>query len=119
MPLIKLKNAYAEPTPDDGRRILVDRLWPRGLSKEKLQLDDWLKEVAPSQELRKWFGHDPEKWEEFRRRYFEELAAREEIVEELVHRIGDGPATLVFATRDLQHNNAVALRDYLERQRTI
>lgn len=115
MPLIKLKSAYAEPASDDGRRILVDRLWPRGLSKEKLQLDDWLKEVAPSQELRKWFGHDPEKWEEFRRSYFEELAAREEIVAELVRRIGDGPATLVFAASDRQHNNAVALRDYLER----
>jgi uncharacterized protein YeaO (DUF488 family) len=113
MPLIKLKNAYAEALPSDGPRILVDRLWPRGISKERLNLDAWLKDVAPSQELRKWFGHDPEKWAEFRRRYFAELAEREAAVNELIRRIGDGPATLVFAASDQQHNNAVALRDYL------
>jgi len=96
--------------------ILVDRLWPRGISKERLQFDAWLKELAPSNELRRWFGHDPEKWEEFRRRYFLELAAREASVAELRDKILNGRVTLLFAARDQRHNNAVALRDFLERQ---
>ena len=111
---ISLKSAYAEPEPGDGLRILVDRLWPRGLSRERMRLDAWLKELAPSHELRRWFGHDPEKWEEFRRRYFSELAAREELVAELAGKISASRVTLLFAARDQQHNNAVALRDYLE-----
>ena len=108
-----LKSVYAEPEQSDGARILVDRLWPRGMSRERLQLDAWLQELAPSDGLRRWFGHDPEKWQEFRRRYFIELAAREEAVTELLGRIGKDRVTFLFAAKDQQHNNAVALRDYL------
>lgn len=108
-----LKSAYAEPDQSDGRRILIDRLWPRGISKDQLKLDAWLKELAPSDELRRWFRHDPEKWEEFRRRYVIELAEREDQVAALLDRIGEGPATLIFAASDHQHNNAVVLRAYL------
>jgi uncharacterized protein YeaO (DUF488 family) len=111
-----LKSAYAEPDRSDGLRILVDRLWPRGVSKDRLKIDAWLKELAPSDELRRWFGHDPEKWEEFRRRYFLELVAREASVAELRDKILNGRVTLIFAARDQRHNNAVALRDFLERQ---
>jgi len=111
---ISLKSAYAEPEPGDGLRILVDRLWPRGLSRERMRLDAWLKELAPSHELRRWFGHDPGKWDEFRRRYFSELATREEPVAELAGKILASRVTLLFAAKDQQHNNAVALRDYLE-----
>ena len=108
-----LKSVYAEPEPSDGARILVDRLWPRGMSRERLRLDAWLKELAPSDGLRRWFGHDPEKWQEFRRRYFTELAASQAAVAELLGSIGKGRVTLLFAAKDQQHNNAVALRDYL------
>lgn len=111
---LRLKSVYDEAEPDDGRRLLVDRLWPRGMSRERLRLDAWLKELAPSDELRRWFAHDPAKWEEFRRRYFDELTAREEAVAELLGMIGAGRTTLLFAARDRQHNNAVALRDYLQ-----
>ena len=112
--MINLKSVYAEPGPDDGLRILVDRLWPRGLSRERLRLDGWAKDLAPSNELRRWFSHDPDKWEEFRRRYFEELADCEEAIVEHLDLIKDRRATLLYAARDQQHNNAVALRDYLE-----
>jgi uncharacterized protein YeaO (DUF488 family) len=113
---ICVKSIYTKPEQSDGLRILVDRLWPRGMSKERLQLDTWLKELAPSHELRRWFGHDPEKWEEFRRRYCLELAAQATPVEELLAKIQHGRVTLLFAASDQQHNNAVALRDFLERQ---
>jgi uncharacterized protein YeaO (DUF488 family) len=115
--MICLKGVYVEPEPGDGLRILVDRLWPRGVSRERLQLDAWLKELAPSHELRRWFGHDPDKWAEFRHRYFEELADCEGAVAGLLNLIGERPATLLFAAHDQQHNNAVALRDYLEESR--
>jgi len=111
---VSLKSVYLAPEQGDGLRILVDRLWPRGISRDRLKIDAWLQELAPSNELRQWFGHDPEKWEEFRRRYFIELTAQEAAVTELIEKIGDTRATLVFAARDHQHNNAVALRDYLE-----
>lgn len=111
---ICLKSVYAEPEPGDGLRVLVDRLWPRGISRERLQLDLWLKELAPSDELRRWFSHDPDKWEEFRRRYVEELVECEETVAGFLDLIGERQATLLFAAHDHQHNNAVALRDYLE-----
>jgi len=114
MPII-LKSVYSEAQPEDGLRFLVDRLWPRGMSRERLKIDAWLKELAPSNDLRLWFGHEPEKWEEFRRRYLSELTEREETVAELLVKIRDGRATLLFAARDQQHNNAVVLRDYLER----
>lgn len=113
---IWLKRAYEEPGDNDGLRILVDRVWPRGRSKEDLQLDAWLKESAPSTELRRWFGHDPEKWDEFKRRYFSELDGRREAVEGLLSKAKRGPVTLVYGARDERHNNAVALKEYLEGQ---
>jgi uncharacterized protein YeaO (DUF488 family) len=113
---ICLKSVYAEAEQRDGLRVLVDRLWPRGMSRERLQLDAWVKELAPSAGLRRWFGHDPAKWEEFRQRYFGELAGQEAAVAALVEKIGDRQVTLLFSAKDHQHNNAVALRDYLKGQ---
>lgn len=112
---VALKRVYDEPAASDGKRVLVERLWPRGISKERAHLDLWLKEVAPSPELRTWFGHDPEKWGEFRRRYEAELASGE--AHQALSMLRDlgrsGPLTLVFAARDDQHTNAVVLRELL------
>jgi uncharacterized protein YeaO (DUF488 family) len=113
MATIHLKRAYEEPAPDDGLRILVERLWPRGLSKERAAVDVWLKEIAPSSELRRWFGHDPARWEEFRRRYWAELDANPDAVAELRRKVREGPVTFVYAARDEQHNGALALEEYL------
>lgn len=113
---IRLKRAYEEPSNQDGCRVLVDRLWPRGVSKEGAKIDLWLKGIAPSDELRKWFGHDPSKWEEFKKRYFAELNERAESVEELREKAGNGRLTLVFGARDEVRNNAVALKEYLEKR---
>lgn len=112
---IALKRAYEEPEPTDGTRVLVDRLWPRGLSKERAHIDIWLKEIAPSKELRTWFNHDPEKFAEFRRRYEAELTSEpgQEALAKLRELIQQGPVTLVFGTREVEHNNAVVLRDML------
>jgi uncharacterized protein YeaO (DUF488 family) len=110
---IRLKRAYEKPSPADGTRILVDRLWPRGISREKAALDGWMKEIAPSTELRKWFAHDPKRWEEFRRRYSEELRAHPERLEELRSFARKGTLTLVYAAHDEAHNDAVVLRDVL------
>lgn len=115
---IRTRRAYEEPGPEDGARVLVDRYWPRGVAKEELELDDWMKEVAPSDELRSWFDHDSEKWEAFRERYHRELDEDGgEAVERLLeaHRRA-GTLTLVYGARDTEHNNAVALRDYLRRR---
>ncbi|MEZ0249085.1 MAG: DUF488 domain-containing protein [Thermoproteus sp.] len=113
--MIKTKRVYEEPSLDDGVRVLVDRLWPRGLSREQAKVDYWLKEVAPSDELRRWFGHDPEKWEEFKERYWRELDAKRDVVERLVEIIKtSGTVTLLYAARDPDRNNAVALREYLK-----
>jgi uncharacterized protein YeaO (DUF488 family) len=112
--VIKLKRAYDRASRDDGARYLVERLWPRGIKKTELQLDGWLKEVAPSPELRKWFGHDPEKWPRFRQRYITELQAHEQSLEPLRTAARRGPVTLVFSSHDIEHNAAVALRDYLQ-----
>jgi uncharacterized protein YeaO (DUF488 family) len=111
---IGLKRAYATPGKDDGLRILVDRIWPRGISKDALKLDAWLREIAPSGELRKWFGHDPEKWAEFKRRYFIELDGKNELLSELMAKVRQGTVTLVYAAQDETHNNAVALKEYFE-----
>jgi uncharacterized protein YeaO (DUF488 family) len=111
---IQVKRAYEPPAPGDGYRVLVDRLWPRGVSKEKLALDEWRKEIAPSDALRKWFGHDPEKWAEFRKRYFAELDGQRDRVLELLQHADPGPLTLVYGAKDEEHNNAVALDEYLE-----
>jgi uncharacterized protein YeaO (DUF488 family) len=114
---IGVKKIYEPPAASDGVRVLVDRLWPRGLRKEEAQLDAWLKEVAPSTELRKWFGHDPEKWPEFRRRYFAELDDRAQALRELQSMARAGPVTLLYGARDEQHNQALALSEYLETRR--
>jgi uncharacterized protein YeaO (DUF488 family) len=111
---IDVKRAYDPPARSDGYRVLVDRIWPRGVTKEDLKIDAWLKEVAPSTALRKWFGHDPKKWEEFRRRYARELEPHAAALEQLVERARAGHVTLVFAAKDTEHNNAVALREHLE-----
>lgn len=112
--MIKVKRVYELPAPEDGKRFLVERLWPRGLKKEELQLDGWLKEVAPSDALRKWFGHEPKKWEEFQRRYFHELEAKPEAWQPLLEAARHGDVTLLFSAKDESHNNAVALRRFLE-----
>ena len=111
---IKLKRAYEPPEKADGVRILVDRLWPRGVSKNSARIDLWLKEIAPSDALRKWFGHDPAKWSEFRKRYALELAKRPEAVAHLKQCVGRETVTLVYGAKDEQHNNTLALKQYLE-----
>jgi uncharacterized protein YeaO (DUF488 family) len=111
---LRIKRVYDTPGPSDGLRILVDRLWPRGLSRDEAAVDHWLKEVAPSAELRRWFAHQPERWAEFRRRYFEELDRNPEQIAELRKILGRRNATLLFAAKDVEHNNALALRDYLQ-----
>ena len=115
-PQIILKRAYDPPAKADGRRVLVDRVWPRGMTKDKLRLDGWLKEVAPSTELRKWFNHDPAKWNAFADLYFRELDERPEALEQLLAKCREGTVTLVFGAKDIHRNNAVALKMYLERQ---
>jgi uncharacterized protein YeaO (DUF488 family) len=112
--IIKLKRVYEAPEPDDGFRILVDRLWPRGLSKNSARIDFWLKEAAPSTELRKWFDHDPSKWTEFRARYFCELDSNSQAIDQLKEHLRHGMVTLVFGAKDHEHNDAVALKKYLE-----
>ena len=112
---ITVKRAYDPVSRTDGTRLLVERLWPRGIAKANLPIDEWLKEAGPSTALRKWFGHDPDKWAEFRRRYFRELDSRPEAWEPIVSAARRGrTVTLVYSSRDTQHNNAVALRDYLQ-----
>ncbi len=113
---LRLKRVYDPPALDDGARFLVDRLWPRGQRKETLQLDGWLKDVAPSHALCGWFDHDPAKWLEFRRRYFAELAARAETLSPILQAAQHGNVALLFSARDAEHNNAVALADYLQSQ---
>ena len=110
---VKLKRAYEHPSPEDGKRILVDRLWPRGLRKDAAALDQWAKDLAPSTELRKWFGHDPARWTEFRQRYLHELRQHSELLEDLRQLARDGPMTLVYAARDETHNEAIVIRDVL------
>lgn len=112
--MIGLKRAYDKPSRDDGRRILVERLWPRGLRKEALLLDAWEKDVAPSTQLRQWFGHDPQKWQEFRRRYFAELDRNSKALEAVRSAVRRGRVTLIYSSHDTEHNAAVALRDYLQ-----
>ena len=111
---LRTKRIYDEPVGSDGRRILIDRLWPRGLSKEAAQIDFWAKAVAPSNELRQWYQHDSSKWAEFRERYFAELDSNPEGVAELRSRLGSGAATLLFSSKEERLNNASALREYLE-----
>jgi uncharacterized protein YeaO (DUF488 family) len=112
----QVKRVYEEPSSRDGARILVERLWPRGVSKEDARLDDWLKEIAPSGELRQWFSHDPAKWEEFCRRYWDELKEQKELVATLRRRGARRRITLVYGSRDEEHNAAVALKRLLEQR---
>ncbi|HET6342502.1 MAG TPA: DUF488 domain-containing protein [Gemmatimonadota bacterium] len=111
---LKLKRAYEPAEPGDGFRVLVDRLWPRGISKSSARIDLWLKEIAPSTTLRKWFGHDPAKWTMFRDRYFRELDKNRDAVEILQGHMHHGVVTLVYGAKDNEHNDAVALKEYLE-----
>lgn len=110
---IRVKRAYDPSTADDGSRVLVDRVWPRGISKAALRLDAWVKDVAPSDALRRWFDHDPRKWPEFRERYFRELDAKADALKPVVELARRGRVTLVYGARDTEHNNALALRDYV------
>jgi len=114
--MIRLKRVYDPPEPQDGRRFLVERLWPRGMRKDALSLDAWAKEVAPSTALRRWFGHDPKKWEEFQRRYFAELDRKPDAWRLLLDAARRGTITLLYSARDTDHNNAAALRTYLEKK---
>ena len=112
--MIRLKRAYEPASRRDGRRFLVERLWPRGVKKTSLPLDAWLKEVAPSTELRQWFGHDPKKWNEFQRRYRAELERQPQAGQLILDAARRGVVTLVYSSHDTEHNNAFVLRDYLE-----
>jgi uncharacterized protein YeaO (DUF488 family) len=117
--MIKIKRAYDAPSEQDGCRVLVDRIWPRGLKKEDASIDRWLKAVAPSAELRQWFEHDPQKWRDFCRRYAAELRDKEDEISFLKEQSRKGTLTLVFAARDTEHNNAVALKRYLESSQAV
>jgi uncharacterized protein YeaO (DUF488 family) len=110
---IQLKRIYEAGSKDDGYRILVDRLWPRGFTKEKAALDLWLKEIAPSNELRKWFGHDPDKWKEFQKKYRQELKQNKEAVDILNDYIQKGKVTLLYAAKDEEHNEAQVIKDFI------
>jgi uncharacterized protein YeaO (DUF488 family) len=114
---VRLKRAYEKPARDDGTRILIDRLWPRGVSKADAELHGWTKELAPSTSLRKWFGHDPARWPEFRRRYTEQIRQHPELLGQLRAMARKGPVTLVYSARDEAHNDAVVLRDFLMRRK--
>jgi uncharacterized protein YeaO (DUF488 family) len=115
--MVKLKRVYEAPSRQDGYRVLVDRLWPRGLNKQRAAVDLWLKEIAPSAELRKWFAHDPARWTEFQKRYRAELKEHQQDVRQLKAKSREGTVTLVFAARDQEHNNAVVLKKVLGRSR--
>lgn len=111
--MIKIKRIYEAPSKDDGFRVLVDRLWPRGVSKEKAKINLWLKDIAPSDNLRKWFGHKEERWKEFKKRYLKELEYKKELVEQLKTMDKKGIATLLYAAKDEARNNAVVLKNLL------
>jgi uncharacterized protein YeaO (DUF488 family) len=112
--MIKIKRVYDDPAKSDGPRFLVDHLWPRGLKKDAVKVKSWIKDVSPSNALRKWFGHDPAKWKQFQRRYFSELDRKPESWQPLMEAAKDNDITLVFGARDTEHNNALALKAYLE-----
>jgi uncharacterized protein YeaO (DUF488 family) len=115
--VVKTKRIYDPASPDDGRRILIDRLWPRGIKKEEAKIDEWLRDIAPSAELRKWFSHDPEKWQEFKKRYKRELKDKSELVRTLRAKAKKGTITLLFASKDTEHVNAAVLKEVLDRSR--
>lgn len=113
--MVKIKRVYEKPEAEDGIRILVDRLWPRGLTKEKASIDLWLKDIAPSTQLRKWFDHDPEKWNEFKKRYLAELKENKESVALLKEKLTKGDVTLIFGAKDEEHNEALVLKELFGR----
>ncbi len=112
--MLRIKRVYDTPSRDDGKRILIDRLWPRGLRKEEAHIDEWVKDVAPSTGLRKWFNHDPVKWGEFRRQFFAELDAEQESVDNIIAAARKGTVTLLFGSKEKRYNNAAALKEYLD-----
>lgn len=114
-PKIDIARAYDAPEPDGRFRVLVDRLWPRGVKKEELKLDAWMKELAPSADLRRWFNHDPRRWDEFRRRFFKELEAKPDELAQLRETAEKQSVLLLYGARDEKHNNAVALKEFLEK----
>jgi len=114
--MIRTKRVYEPPEPGDGTRFLVERLWPRGVKKESLSMNAWIKDAAPGDGLRRWFGHDPARWSEFRSRYFAELDARGEALRPILEAAHRGDVTLLYSARDTEHNNAAALKEYLSRR---
>jgi uncharacterized protein YeaO (DUF488 family) len=113
--MLRIKRIYDLPSPDDGKRILIDRLWPRGIKKADASINEWMKDIAPSNELRKWFAHDVSKWEEFKKRYKKELKDKSEILDKLKKESEKNIVTLLFSAKDVTHNNAQVLREILER----
>ncbi len=111
--MVKIKRIYEPASPDDGKRIYIDRLWPRGMKKEEVKIDEWLKEISPSDDLRKWFGHDPSKYAEFKRRYKKELDKRKETLERLRKEAKRETVTLLFSAKDVEHNNATVMQEVL------
>ena len=116
--IITISRIYDTPRELQGFRVLVDRLWPRGVKKDEVHLDLWLKDIAPSDALRKWFGHDPAKWKSFKQRYFEELENKPAVLDHLIREAGSRSVVLLYGARDTEHNQAVALKEYLERRTT-
>lgn len=114
--MIRTKRIYEPPATDDGFRILVDRLWPRGLTKDKAKVDLWVKEIAPSHELRKWYGHDPTKWAEFKKRYFKEIENKKELIDLIAQKIKKGTTTFLFSSQEQKLNNAAALKDFFQKK---
>ena len=111
--MVRIKRIYDPVSPDDGKRICIDRLWPRGMKKEEVKMDEWLKEISPSDTLRKWFGHDPSKYEEFKKRYIKELEPHAEILERIKKEGKKETVTLLFSAKDVEHNNATVLEEIL------
>ena len=117
--VIATKRIYDAPRKKGGYRVLVDRLWPRGLRKDEVQVDLWLKDIAPSNTLRKWFAHEPAKWKKFKQRYFKELEGKQSLVEQLIDSAKDRPIVLLYGVRDGEHNQAVALKQYMDERRNV
>jgi uncharacterized protein YeaO (DUF488 family) len=113
--MVKTKRIYDPASPDDGKRILIDRLWPRGIKKDEAKIDEWMKDIAPSTGLRKWFSHDPLRWPEFKKQYKKELETRQELIKKLKAEAKRGTITLLFAAKDTEHVNAVVLKEVIER----
>ena len=113
--MVKIKRVYDPASREDGKRILIDRLWPRGIKKEEAKIDEWMKEIAPTADLRKWFSHDPAKWPEFRKRYINELKGKSDLVERLRSEATEGTITLLFAAKDAERTNAVVLKEVIEK----